>query len=277
MITSFIIMFREILEIALIIGIILSYLIKTKKEENNNAVYIAVISAIVASIIGAYLFNTLAGGFEGTAEQIFEGVSMLIASIMLTFMILWMLKQKHIVVELHDKLDKVTIKKQKTGIFFLVFFSVLREGIEIVLFLSAANFVSAENNLFGAFLGMITAIFFGYMIYVLGKRINLKLFFNVTSVLLILFAAGMFGRSVGEFQEAGVLPATIEHVWDLNPQINSDGSYPLLHEEGYIGSIAKGLVGYSASPSLLQVIAYLSYILIIFLLYKNINKLHKII
>ncbi len=277
MITSFIITFREILEISLIIGIILSYLIKTNQEEHNNVVYVAIASAVLASIIGAYLFESLAGGFEGTAEQIFEGISMIIASFMLTFMILWMLKQKHIAIDLHNKIDKVIIKKHKTGLFFLVFISILREGIELVLFLGAASFLSAENNLFGAMAGMVVAALFGYFIYVLGKRINLKIFFNVTSVLLILFAAGMLMRSIGEFQEAGVLPNPIDHVWDLNPNLNEDGSYPLFHEKGYIGSIAKGLVGYSASPSLLQVIAYILYLIVIFMLYRNIEKLHKVI
>ena len=87
MISSFIITFRETLEAALIIGIILAYLAKTKKERYNKIVYIGIISAVVASMMGAFLFNTLAGGFEGKAEQMFEGISMLFAAFLLTFMI----------------------------------------------------------------------------------------------------------------------------------------------------------------------------------------------
>src|SRR3989338_6827933 len=126
MISSFIITFRETLEAALIVGIILGYLIKTKREKYNNVVYLGIISAIVASIIGAFLFNSLAGGFEGRAEEIFEGVAMLFAAFLTTFMIIWMLKQKHIVLDLHKRVDQEVGEQHKAGLFLLVFISVLR-------------------------------------------------------------------------------------------------------------------------------------------------------
>lgn len=277
MIPSLIITFRETLEAALIVGIILSYLIKTKRQKYNNIVYLGIAAAIVASIIGAFLFNALAGGFTGRTEEIFEGIAMLFASFLLTFMILWMLKQKHIVIDLHKKVDRELKQQQRVGLFFIVFISVLREGIETVIFLSAANFVSSENSLFGATLGIITAIIVGYLIFVAGKRINLKAFFNITSVLLILFAAGLTAYGIHEFQEAKVLPVYVEHVWDINPQLNPDGTVPLLHEKGAIGSIAKGLFGYNGNPSLIEVLAYFAYLVMIVLLWKNIDRIHKII
>lgn len=277
MIPSLIITFRETLEAALIVGIILSYLIKTKRQKYNNIVYLGIATAIVVSIIGAFLFNALAGGFTGRTEEIFEGIAMLFASFLLTFMILWMLKQKHIVIDLHKKVDRELKQQQRVGLFFIVFISVLREGIETVIFLSAANFVSSENSLFGATLGIITAIIVGYLIFVAGKRINLKAFFNITSVLLILFAAGLTAYGIHEFQEAKVLPVYVEHVWDINPQLNPDGTVPLLHEKGAIGSIAKGLFGYNGNPSLIEVLAYFAYLVMIVLLWKNIDRIHKII
>src|SRR3989338_8742409 len=149
--SSFIITFRETLEAALIFGIILSYLIKTKRERYNNIVYLGIASAIIASIIGSFLFNSLAGGFTGRAEEIFEGISMIFAALLITFMILWMLKQKHIVLELHEKVGREIKEQHKVGLFLLVFASVLREGIETVIFLRAASFASAaENNVVGA-------------------------------------------------------------------------------------------------------------------------------
>ncbi len=278
MISEFIITFRETLEAALIVGIILSYLVRTKRTKYNNIVYIGIVSAIIASIIGAFLFNTLAGGFTGTAEQIFEGVAMLVAAILITFMILWMLKQKHIVVDLHKKVDKEVNKKHQLGLFLVVFFSVLREGIETIIFLGAASFVSTANNsALGALLGIIAAIILGYLIFVAGKKVNIKKFFNVTSVILILFAAGLVAHGIHEFQEAKVIPTYIEHVWDINPAVNADGSYPALHEKGTVGSILKGLFGYNGDPSLLEVISYIFYIVLIIILLKNIEKIHKVI
>lgn len=278
MISSFIITFRETLEAALIVGIILAYLIKTKKEKYNNVVYLGIVSAIVASIVGAFLFNSLAGGFTGRAEDLFEGIAMLFAAFLITFMILWMLKQKHIVLELHQKVNKEIKEQHKVGLFFLVFISVLREGIETVIFLSAANYVSTvENSLVGAFLGIIAAVILGYAMFVGSKKINIKSFFNVTSFILILFAAGLVAHGIHEFQEAKVVPTYIEHVWDINPPVNADGSYPTLHEKGTIGSIGKGLLGYNGNPSLIEVLSYLGYLILIFILWGNINKIHKVI
>ena len=275
MISSFIITFRETLEAALVVGIVLSYLVKTKRTQHNNIVYLGVASAIVVSLIGAYLFNVLAGGFEGRAEQIFEGSSMLFAVIMLTYMILWMMNQKHIATELHQKVEMELNEQHKVGLFLVVFASVLREGIETVIFLGATTFVSAgQNNILGALLGIATVIIIAYFIFIAGKKINIKIFFNVTSVFLILFAAGLVSSSIHEFQEAGILPEAIEHVWNINPQVNSDGTFPLMHQEGSIGSILNSLIGYDTSPSLLQLIGYLAYISFMIISWIIIKRIH---
>jgi len=277
MIASFIITFRETLEAALIIGIILGYLTKTKQTKYNNIVYLSILSGIVASILGALLFIDISKGFTGVTEYIFEGTTMFIGALLLTTMILWMMKQRHIAKELQEKIKIELAKSYKFGLFFLVFISVFREGIETVIFLGAASFVSVNNTLLGALFGIIAAIFLGYAIFVGSRKINLKKFFNVTSILLILFSAGLIAGSIHEFQEAGIVPIIIENVWNINPQINADGSYPFLHEKGNGGSILKGLFGYNGNPSLIEILGYLIYLLLIFTLWKNIERVHKII
>ncbi len=276
MIASFIIMFRESLEAALIVGIVLSYLARTKQTKYNNVVYISVASAVFASIVGALLFNTLAGGFTGRAEEIFEGVVMLIGASLLTTMILWMLKQRHIATELQDKVATKVAEAHRFGLFSLVFVAVLREGIETVIFLGAASFASTQNNLIGALAGIAAAVLLGYAIFVGSMKINLKRFFNITSILLILFAAGLVAQGVHELQEAGVIPTVIEHVWDINPPVNPDGSYPVLHEQGYVGSILKGLFGYNGNPSLLELLAYGLYLLLVFGWWRRIDRAHRV-
>ncbi|OGY43131.1 MAG: hypothetical protein A2731_03550 [Candidatus Buchananbacteria bacterium RIFCSPHIGHO2_01_FULL_39_8] len=269
MIPSFIITFRETLEAALIVGVILSYLFKIRQIKYNNIVYVGIGSAIVASIIGAIIFNNLAGGFTGRAEEIFEGVTMLVGAVLLTTMIIWMMKQKQMMVKLEDKVATEIGEAHKFGIFSLVFIAVLREGVETVIFLEAANFVSSGNNLVGALAGIIAAIFVGYLMFVAARRINIKKFFNVTSILLILFAAGLIAHGIHEFEEAGVIPIVIDHVWDINPTLNPDGSYPFFHEKGYCGSILTGLFGYNGDPSLIEVFSYIVYIVIVLILWKN--------
>jgi high-affinity iron transporter len=260
MLPSFIITFREVLEMALIIGIVLSYLHKTNQTKYNNVVYVGIGAAILTSIIGAIGFQNLAGGFSGRTEEIFEGVTMLIGAALLTSMIYWMSKQKAMAQKIRDKVETNILKEHRVGLFFLIFVAILREGIETVIFLSAADTVSSSSILSGSLLGMIAAIILGYLLFVATMKINLKHFFNFTSVLLILFAAGLVAHGIHELQEGGVVPIINEHVWGINPSVLADGSYPILHEKGYIGSIFKGLLGYNGNPSLIEVISYLAYL-----------------
>lgn len=260
MIAAFVITLREALEAALIVGIVLSYLSKTGQNRYYRVVYLAIATAVAASVIGAVLFNTVAGGFTGRAEEIFEGVAMLIGAALLTTMILWMMRQRHIAGELRERVATEAARGQRLGLFSLVFVSVLREGVETVLFLGAASFVSSEYSLVGALAGLVAAVLLGYAMFAGSMRLDLKMFFNITSILLVLFAAGLVAHGVHELQEAGIIPVLVEHVWDINPPLNADGSYPLLHENGYVGSILKGLFGYNGNPSLIEVLSYVSYI-----------------
>jgi high-affinity iron transporter len=275
MIPSFIITFRETLEAALIVGIVLSYLVRTEQTKYSSIVFFGTVSAILTSIGGAFLFNNLAGGFSGRTEEIFEGITMLMGAVLLTTMIIWMMKQKHVASELESRVATELSEAHKFGLFSLIFVAILREGIETVIFLRAASIVSAENNLIGAVTGIIGAVILGYAMFVGSKKINLKRFFNVSSILLILFAAGLVAHGVHELQEAHIIPTVIEHIWDINPVTSQNGAYPLMHEKGYIGSILKGLFGYNGNPSMLEVINYIAYLMVVMVLWKNSNRAYK--
>ncbi len=276
MIASFVITFREALEAALIVGIVLGYLSKTNQTKYNRIVYLAIGAAIAASIAGAVAFTRLAGGFTGRAEEIFEGAAMLIGAALLTTMILWMMRQRHVAAELRERVATEVAESHRFGLFALVFVSVLREGIETVIFLGAASFVSVDNSLIGALAGLLAAVVLGYAIFAGSMRLDLKKFFTLTSILLILFAAGLVAHGVHELQEAGIIPVVVEHVWDINPALNPDGSYPLLHENGLVGSILKTLVGYNGNPSLLEVVSYVGYLLLVFVLWRRIENQRKV-
>ena len=142
---GFLITFRETLEAALIVGIILAYLARVGQSKYNNFVYLGVGAGIVGSVIAAILFNSFAGGFEGATEQIFEGVTMLVGAVLITSMILWLMNQRHVVKEVEGKVQKGLSEAHKFGLFFLVFVSVLREGIETVLFLGAVSFIGEKG------------------------------------------------------------------------------------------------------------------------------------
>jgi high-affinity iron transporter len=266
MIASFIITFREALEAALIVGIVLSYLARTRQTRYRRVVFLAVGAAVAVSLLGAAAFTWLAGGFTGRAEEIFEGVTMLVGAGLLTTMILWMMRQQHIAAELSEKVATEVAEAHRLGLFFLVFVSVLREGIETVIFLGAASLAAGTS-----------LVSLGYLIFAGSRRLELKKFFTVTSVLLILFAAGLVAQGVHELQEAAVLPIVVEHVWNINPPVNADGSYPLLHENGYVGSVLKSLLGYNGNPSLLEVISYVLYLILVFALWRRISRREEVV
>lgn len=275
MIPSLLITLRETLEAALIICIVFSYLKKTNQQKYYKAVTWGALTGVALSIIGAAIFEVVAGGFTGKAEELFEGVTMLIGAALLTTMILWMMKQSR-VAENIEKLAKFEINKyQQVGIFGLILFAVLREGIETVIFLKAVSFTGSDHNFIGALLGIGIAILLSYLVFISSMKINLQKFFTITSIILILFAAGLVAHGVHELQEAGALPIVNEHLWDINPPIEAEGVYPLLHEKGNLGSIAKGLFGYNGDPSLIEVLSYVFYIVLTSILWYHIKKSKK--
>jgi high-affinity iron transporter len=257
MLPSYLLSLREGIEAALIIGIVLGALRQMRRMDLSSAVWIGVISASALSVLAGVLLTTLGLGFEGQAEQIFEGITMLLAAAVLTWMIFWMSRQaRNIKGELESGVHKAAFEGGKRGLFALAFLAVLREGIELALFLVASVFASdVQGTLIGAFLGLGTAILLGWSLFATTVRLDLRRFFQVTGFLLILFAAGLVAHGVHEFNEAGLIPSVIEHVWDVNP---------ILDENSTLGSMFKALFGYNGNPSLTEVLAYFAYFVAIF-------------
>ncbi len=274
--SSFLITSRETLEAALVVGIVLAYLTKTGNEQYKKTVYYGIFAGIVLSILSAFLFNIFAGGFEGRAEELFEGFTMLFAAVLLTTMILWMMKQRKMAQQIENKVAKHIAhasfnQTYAYGLFALIIVAVLREGVETVIFFSAINYASGISFI-GATLGVITAIAIGYLFFASTRKINLKKFFSISSIFLILIAAGLVAHGVHELEEANLLNPIIEHVWDINPAVAVEGVYPALHENGVIGSFLKGLFGYNGNPSLLEVLFYAAYLIGIFYIYWRIGS-----
>ncbi|MCE8424181.1 MAG: FTR1 family protein [Candidatus Methanoperedens sp.] len=260
MLASLLITFREALETALIIGIIAAYVARIGRKDLNRYINIGIIGGIIGSIAVAFVFKTVYGDLKGTSEQLFEGISALTAAIVLTYMIFWMARNsKEIRGEVQEQIEILISKGQLMGIAALSFVAVFREGVETVLFLGPLTIQSPLDTLFGFAAGLMLVVFLSYIMFKGIYRLDISRFFRITSIFLILFSAGLTATAVHELNEAGIIPPVIEHVWDLNPPQNPDGTYPLLHENGLIGSSLKSLIGYSGAPSLTEVIAYSGY------------------
>lgn len=257
MLPSYLLSLREGIEAALIVGIVLGALRQMRRSDLSSAIWLGVLSASVLSVLAGVLLAALGLSFEGRSEQLFEGIAMLLAAGVLTWMIFWMSRQaRSIKGELESGVHKAAFEGGKRGLFVLAFLAVLREGIELALFLVAAVFASdIQQTLIGAFLGLGTAILLGWLLFATTVRLDLRRFFRVTGFLLILFAAGLVAHGVHEFNEASVIPAVIEHVWDVNS---------LLDENATLGSMLKALFGYNGNPSLTEILSYFAYFAVIF-------------
>lgn len=265
MFPSYLLSLREGLEAALIIGIVIGMLRKINRPELTRDVWAGSLSAVGVSLLAAIVLHRLGTSLEGRAEEIFEGFTMLFASSVLTWMIFWMHRQaRNIRNELESGVRRATTQGGRWGLFLLAFTAVLREGIELALFLTAAALATdTQQVLSGALLGLGTAILLGWSLFASLLKLDLRRFFQVTGVLLILFAAGLFVHGVHEFIAAGLIPPIVERVWDLNF---------IIHERSTLGGLLVALFGYNGDPSLTEVVAYLGYFVVIFFGLRRINN-----
>ncbi len=259
MAATFLLVFREVLEAVLVVGIILGYLRRTGREALSRYVWIGIGAGVAASVAGAVAFELLAGGFEGRAEQLFEAVTMLAGAALLTTAIAWLARAARRT-EVEQAVEARLSGSTRTGLMLLAAVSVLREGIELVIFLAASRSGTASGSLAGALLGFAAAIALGLLVFTAAIRVNLRAFFGATNVLLVLFAAGLVAHGLHELVEAGVLPAIVDPLWDVNPPVRADGSLRALHENGALGSIFKSLFGWNGNPTALEAIGWCAYL-----------------
>lgn len=257
MISAFLLALREGLEAALIVGIVFGALRKINREDLKPVVWMGTVGAVAVSLVVAIVLHFVGASFEGRAEAVFEGVAMLLAAGVLTWMIFWMRAQaRHISVALESDVKRAAMQAGAWTLFLVAFLAVVREGVELALFLTATSITAgAQATLIGALLGLTTVTVLAWALFSSLIKLNVGQFFNVTSVLLIIFAAGLVAHGVHEFNEAGIIPAIVEHVWDINF---------ILDEDSYLGLILKTLVGYNGNPSLTELLAYVAYYLGLF-------------
>jgi high-affinity iron transporter len=267
MFAGFLLALREGVEAALIVGIVLGMLKKMNRRDQAAAVWRGVAVASLISLGIAIVLNVIGVGLEGEAEAAFEGGTMLLAAGVLTWMIFWMQKQgRQTQLGLEAEVKTALTRGTAWGLFLVAFFAVLREGIELALFLTAVNFSESIAGVeapilgwLGGVLGLLAALIIGWLIFESSIKLNLRRFFQLTSVVLIFFAAGLFAHAVHEFNELGWVPALVERVYDVNA---------LIPESSLVGEFLKALFGYNASPSLAEMIGYTGYFGVIWALMR---------
>jgi len=249
---SLLITLREGLEISLVLAILLGYLVKTGRTDRIAAMWSGAGIAAALCLVAGIAVHAVTDGLEGKAEQAVEGVMALAACAVLTWMILWMrANARTLGGTLRGRLDAAT---SVTAVGVVAFVAVAREGFETALFLLSAETASASTSevVVGGLIGLAISAVIGVLVYRWGSRIDLRRFFTVTGVLLILFAAGLAGKAVHEFREllgfeGGLL---FSPRWEI-----TSGRFA----EGTLYDFLKGLFGWSASPERIRVVTYVAY------------------
>jgi high-affinity iron transporter len=243
---------REGLEAALIIGIILGTLRKLGRADLRQPVWLGTLGALGVSLLVGIALTLMGARLEGKVEEIFEGMTMFVAAGVLTWAILWMRNQAyHRTHALASGVESAIAGGGRWGLISLAFIAVVREGIELSLFLTASALSSGVSyTVLGALIGLLAALGLGWAAYSRLIKLDLRYFFLVTGGLLILFAAGLVAHGIHEFIAAGWIPGLIEPVWNIDP---------LLPESSFLGQLMKALLGYNSEPSLTEIIGYIGY------------------
>lgn len=265
MFASALITFRETLEAALVIGILITFLTKTNQDIYKKYVWFGAGLGVLGAVLTAFSLRFIFGTFEGRTEQIFEGVLMFVTAGFLTWMILWVHRQKGIVKQLHHQVSSHIKSGYTLGLVLLALSAVLREGVETVFYLQAISQIGGTSQWVGAFSGVMIAVVLGNAIFAYSVRVDFVKLLKITGAFLLLFAAGLVSHGVHEFQEAGLLP-----VFTFDPLINISH---ILNTETLFGSMLRTLFGYTPTPTLLELLSYGLFIYIIYLLEMMTNRM----
>ncbi|KQQ57176.1 iron transporter [Pseudomonas sp. Leaf127] len=255
MLVPFLIMLREGIEAALIVGIIASYLKQTGRGQWMPAVWIGVFLACALALFVGGGLELMSAEFPQKQQELFEGLVGLLAVGILSSMVFWMRKVgRSIKTELHQSLDSALggSRNQTWALIAMVFFAVAREGLETVFFLLAVFQQSSDASApLGALLGLMLSAAFGIALYRGSLRLNLGLFFRWTGLFILVVAAGILGNSVRSLHEAGVWNHLQEVVFDISATLPMDGP---------TGSVLAGMFGYQDAPTVSVLGAWLIYL-----------------
>ena len=264
---NFLIALREGVEAALIVGVVAAYLVKVGRRNLLPKVWFGVIIAAALPLsLGAIMtWGLYTLSFQ--AQEILGGTLSLVAVAMVTWMILWMSSNsRQFARKLREDTAAQLASGSEWGVVWIAFIAVAREGIETALFVWATIKSSAENAIaapaLGVVTGLVVAVIIGWLIYTGAARINLSIFFNITGLLLIFVAAGIVSYGIGDLQEASVIPGWGTHIYDITAYL--DGSvYSWLSTSSWWWTLLEAMFNVNASPTHLQLIGWVLYIVII--------------
>jgi high-affinity iron transporter len=250
---AFLITLREGFEAALIVAIVLAAVHRSGRAGMDRWVWAGVGAALALSIVLGVALHLTIDDLTGVARLRTFAVICVAAAALLTWMIFWMRRHARALKGELDERIQAALGQSALALAGVAFLAVAREGLETALFLiSTTSADDGRNVLIGGLIGLAGAVALGALVYGGGRRIPMKLFFQVTGVLLILFAAGLLDRAVQFLQAAGDVGTANGAAYDLTGQ-----HWLTIDTES--GRFLAGIFGWDPRPSVEQMAVYLLY------------------
>ena len=257
MAATLLIVFREVLEAALVIGIVMA----ASKGVSRRGLWVGggVLAGLLGAILVAAFAEAIAGAAEGMGQEMFNASVLFVAVVMLGWHNVWIGRHGR---EMAAEMNSVgsAVREGSRPLYALalvVAVAVLREGAETVLFLHgvvASGGAETMAMLTGGLLGLAAGAAIGLGVYFGLLRLPTRHLFAATSILILFLAAGMASQGAAYLVQAGTLPPLGQAVWDTSS---------VLPDDGMAGQMLKVLIGYSARPDGIQVLFYLATFLVI--------------
>ncbi len=245
-----VIVFREVLEAALIIGIVAA---ATRDVPNNRRwISAGVILGLLGAMILAGFTDKISELASGMGQELFNALILITAVFMLAWHNIWMASHGKELAANARNVGKA-IKdgvKECSILLTVVGFAVLREGSETVLFLygiATSDQVEVFSMLLGGAIGVAAGVAVGYTLYKGLLRIPMRWFFSATSIVVLLLAAGMASQAAGYLIQSDLIPSLASPLWDTSEA---------LPEKSVLGILLHSLIGYDARPAGMQLVFY---------------------
>lgn len=271
MLSTAVIVFREVLEAALVVSIVLA----ATKGVPGRAWWVSagLLGGVVGAAFIAAFADVISAWASGMGQEVFNAGVMFVATIMLAWHSIWMGKHGREMAQQLSQVGRAVAagRRPLTGLAIVVGVAVLREGSEAVLFLygiAAGDPGQAPQMIAGGALGVLGGVGLGAGMYAGLLQIPLQRLFSVTNALIVLLAAGMASQGTGFLVSAGWLPSWGDTVWDTSW---------LLKESSVVGKMLHTLVGYTARPAGIQIVAYVATLLVIVLLARRVARKQAIV
>lgn len=261
MLGALIIVFREVIEAGLIVGIVMAA--TRGVPDRSRWIMIGIGAGVLGAAIVAMFAGVISEAFQGAGQELFNASVLSVAVIMLMWHNAWMARHGR---EIADEMRRVGTAvsegaKPLTALAIVVGLAVLREGSEVVLFLYGimASGTSGSALLVGGLLGIAAGAAFSALTYLGLLAIPSRYIFSVTSWLIALLAAGMAAQAVQFLNNAGLVVALDRTLWDTSW---------LLSEKSIFGRLLHTLIGYIDRPSEMQLLVYVATLFAMFLLMR---------